>query len=96
MAAFDLSLSVLNPSLERTGIKNKISLKTDLKEDFEIRGLPLGTFMADLMTPNKKAAVAYIKDFSKVCEWEIRREASSEEDWTVLKNSCSTLDTPNR
>lgn len=88
---FSLTIDVNNPSLESTWLKNKFVIKTDAKGAFTLKGLPLGTFIAELPTPNKVGAIAYFSAQPKNCKWEIRKDAKAQTGWTVTENNCSTL-----
>ena len=91
LSKFAFTIHVNNPSLDSSGLKDKIAVQTDSNGAFLLKGLPMGTLIADLPTPNKQAAIAYFDDLPKKCDWEIKKEASKEAGWTVSKTDCSSL-----
>jgi hypothetical protein len=96
MGDYSFTLDVNNPSLEGTGLKEKINVKSSTSGEFVIHGLPLGTFIGSFITPNKMAAVAYFSDLPKKCEWTVKKEATPPLGWTVTKNTCGAVDSPAR
>lgn len=87
---FSFSIQVNNPSLSGLHLKDTIPIQTDLNGYFQLDGLPLfATFIADLPTPNKKAAIAYLNEVGQKCDWEIKKESSATAGWTVINNNCS-------
>jgi len=91
MTNYGFKVDVNNPDLDGTTLSNKIQMKTSNSGEFSIYGLPMGTFTADLETPNRNAAVAYYDDLPKTCEWQLEKTTKNPITWAVIKNTCSSL-----
>ncbi len=85
-----IEIEVNNPDLNGAWYGSPLPLKFNLEAKAgkaEIRGLPIGTFIAKLdMKPNTDAPVASIWSVAKSCKMVLSKE--SEKSWTITENNC--------
>lgn len=88
---YAVKVEVNNPEMGKS-----VTGKTNENGVLNVKGLPIGTFIVALPTPNKAAPIAHIYDVNKRCDLVVQRDRSAQgkadESWTVKTNTCANLD----